>query len=335
MNFSRLVKIACLFLILHSAAFVSSRAQSQVSRGNATPQIEQREILFAVIDKDLRVVDNLRAEDVRLLEDDQPQEIIAFQKLNDRPLSLAILIDTSASQEKTLPKQKLAADSFVQATMRPGQDQAAIVTFSGKVTIEQGLTGDVSLIRQAISRARFVAPPGYRAGNVIVGRLPPPQDPTMATAVTAVWDAIWTTCRDLLAPASPESRKAIILLSDGDDTFSNANLSEAIERAVKADVAVYSIGIGDRYNFGINEAALRKLSDQTGGQAFFPSKPTYVEDALATIKALLYLQYKVSYRSLATWKKSPQKIRLELINPTLAGKALHLSYQVLTPPRQR
>ena len=95
---------------------------------------------------------------MRVLEDGVPQEIFAFQPNSDLPLSLAILIDCSGSEERTLPMEKDAARSFLESVLRPEKDEAAIVSFTGEVTLEQGLTGNIGRLRRAIDEVRFVPP---------------------------------------------------------------------------------------------------------------------------------------------------------------------------------
>src|SRR3979411_633529 len=105
-------------------------------------------IFFTAADSNKRFI-SLKKEDVRVLEDGQPQEIFTFQQNIDLPLSIAILIDTSRSEERTLPDEKAAARSFVEAVMRPDKDEAAIVSFTGEVSLEQGFTGNLERLRTA------------------------------------------------------------------------------------------------------------------------------------------------------------------------------------------
>ena len=91
-------------------------------------------ILFTAVDKNKRFITTLRQEDIRVVEDGAPQEIFTFQRETDRPLSLAILIDTSASQERTLPEEKAAASAFVDAVIRPEKDEVAVLSFTGEAT---------------------------------------------------------------------------------------------------------------------------------------------------------------------------------------------------------
>ena len=130
-------------------------------------------IFFTAADKQKRFVSTLKKEDVRILEDGVPQPIFTFQPNSDLPLSLAVLIDCSGSEERTLPEEKAAARTFLESVLRPEKDEAAIVSFTGEVTLEQGLTGNVARLRRAIDNVRFVPPSGYMGGNVVLGGTPP------------------------------------------------------------------------------------------------------------------------------------------------------------------
>src|SRR5581483_7294128 len=160
-------------------------------------------------------------DDVRLLEDGVPQEIFTFQPNSDLPLSLAILIDCSGSEERTLPEEKAAARAFLESVLRADKDEAAIVSFTGEVTLEQGLTGNIGRLRRAIDDVRFVPPAGYIGGNVVLGGTPPISGTQQTLAgSTAIWDAIWATSNELLSDTAEHTRRAIILLTDGVDTIS-------------------------------------------------------------------------------------------------------------------
>src|ERR1051326_3454810 len=108
-------------------------------------------IFFTAADKNKRFISDLKAETIRVLEDGEPQEIFTFQTNIDLPLSLAILIDTSAPEERTLPDEKAAARAFMENLLR-AKDEAAIVSFTGETTLEQGFTGNVERLRHAIDR---------------------------------------------------------------------------------------------------------------------------------------------------------------------------------------
>jgi len=286
-------------------------------------------IFFTAADKHKRFVGHLKQEDIRILEDGQPQEIFTFQQNIDLPLSTAILIDTSRSEERTLPDEKAAARAFLEAVMRPGRDEASIVSFTGDVTLEQGFTGNMERLRRAIDRVEFVPPSGYIGGGVVVGGTPPISGQNQVLAgSTAIWDAVWATSNELLSDAAEDSRRAIILLTDGEDTISQVKMHEAVERAQKADALIYTIGIGDSYNFGVNEGALRKISEQTGGRAYFPHSERELREAFAQIQRDLREQYLIAYSpSNKAHDGTYRRIQIELVNPELKKQNLKLTHR--------
>ncbi|HKP72789.1 MAG TPA: VWA domain-containing protein, partial [Pyrinomonadaceae bacterium] len=228
-------------------------------------------IIFTATDKSKRFVTTLKQDDIRVLEDGVPQQIFTFQTQVDLPLTLAILIDTSISQERTLPEEKAAARSFVDAVLRVNKDEAAVLSFTGDSTLEQGLTGNPSRVRAAIDKVEFVAPSGYVGRGVVVGTPPISGDNQATAGSTAIWDAVWVTCDKVLSDSSDKTRRAIILLTDGEDTSSMMKLDEAVQQAIKAEVLVFAIGIGDSFNYrGVDEGSLRKITERTGGRAYFP-----------------------------------------------------------------
>jgi Ca-activated chloride channel family protein len=289
-------------------------------------------ILFTAADKQKRFVSNLKREDIRVLEDGVPQEIFAFQQNTDLPLSLAILIDTSRSEERTLPEEKAAARSFLETVIRANKDEAAIVSFTGEVTLEQGLTGNIARLRRAIDQVEFVPPSGYLGGGVVVGGgapTPPISGTQQALAgSTAIWDAIWATSNELLSDAAEHTRRAIILLTDGDDTISQVHMQDAINRALKADALIYAIGIGDRYQFSINEGALKKITEGTGGRAYFPRNERELRDSFVQIQNDLREQYLVAYSSSnKTRDGSYRRVVIEILNPETRKENLRLNYR--------
>src|SRR4030095_10528192 len=185
-------------------------------------------IFFTAADRNKRFISDLKAEDIRILEDGQPQEIFTFQQNIDLPLSLAILVDTSASEERTLPDEKEAARAFLENIMRPQRDEAAVVSFTGETTLEQGFTGSIDRLRRAIDHVEFVPPSGYIGGGVVVNGTPPISGTNQSLAgSTAIWDAVWATAEELIATSAEHSRRAIILLTDGDDTSSRMKMHDA------------------------------------------------------------------------------------------------------------
>jgi len=303
-------------------------------------------LFFTAADKNRRFISSLKAEDIRVLEDGQPQEIFTFQQNIDLPLSIAILIDTSRSEERTLPDEKIAARAFLEDVLKAQRDEAAILSFTGETTLEQGFTGSIDRLRRAIDRVEFVPPSGYVGGGVVVNGTPPISGTNQSIAgSTAIWDAVWATCEELIGTSAEHTRRAIILLTDGEDTSSHMKMHEAIERAQKTDALIYAIGIGDRYSFNVDEGSLRKIAEQTGGRAYFPKHEQDLQDAFVQIQRDLREQYLVAYSPTNKARDgSYRRIEIQLVNPSLKQQNIKLNYRsgyfakTLTPdgtPRKR
>lgn len=286
-------------------------------------------IFFTAADKSKRFISDLKAEDIRVLEDGQPQEIFTFQQNIDLPLSLAILIDTSASEERTLPDLKVAARAFLENIIRANRDEAAILSFTGETTLEQGFSGNLERLRRAIDRVEFVPPSGYIGGGVVVNGTPPISGTNQSLAgSTAIWDAVWATSEELIGASAEHTRRAIILLTDGVDTSSRMKMHDAIERAQKADALIYAIGIGDRYSFNVNEGDLKKIAEKTGGRAYFPQHERDLRDAFAQIQRDLREQYLVAYSpSNKARDGSYRRIEIQLVSPAQRQRDLKLNYR--------
>jgi len=289
-------------------------------------------VLFTAVDRNKRFVTTIKKEDVRVLEDGVEQDVFTFQRETDRPLSLAILVDTSASQERTLPEEKSAAQRFVDAVIRSRRDEVAVLSFTGDATLEQGLTGNASNVRRAIDRIEFVPPSGYIGGGTVInvpGTTPPISgDNQRRAGSTAIWDAVWVTSRDVLSETSDKTRRAIILLTDGVDTSSRLKMSEAIDSALKADAIIYSIGIGDDFFSGVEESSLRQLSERTGGRAYFPRDETDLRAAFSQIQEELRSQYLLAYSPKNKAKDGTfRKVLIEVVNPELHKQKLRLTYR--------
>lgn len=287
-------------------------------------------IFFTAADSNKRFINNLTKEDVRILEDGQPQEIFTFQQNLDLPLSIAILIDTSISEQRTLPDEKAAARAFLESVMHPQRDEAAIVSFTGEVTLEQGFTGNMDRLRRAIDHVEFVPPSGYVGGGVVVGGGTPPISDTnqMLAGSTAIWDAVWASSTDLLQDSADNTRRAIILLTDGVDTSSQVKMHEAIERAQKADALIYAIGIGDSYQGGVDTGSLKKITEQTGGRAYFPRSESELRSAFVQIQRDLREQYLIAYSpSNKARDGSYRRIQIEVVGPEMRKQRLKLNYR--------
>ncbi|MCP9492828.1 MAG: VWA domain-containing protein [Pyrinomonadaceae bacterium MAG19_C2-C3] len=291
-------------------------------------QTDLTNVLFTAADKNRRFLTTLRKEDVRILEDGVEQEIFSFERQTETPLSLAFLFDVSGSQEYTIPEQKSAALAFLDSVIRPQKDEVAVLSFAGLTTVELGLSGNMSRVRRAIESVRYRAPAGYLNGRQIGTPPISDQNPTLMMT-TALFDAVYDTSEQILGDAPQNTRRAIILLSDGEDRDSQIKPSLAVERAIKSEATIYSIGIGDYLNFdGINQGALRKLSERTGGRAYFPQNSDDLRAAFAQIEQELRQQYLIAYSSKNKNRDgSYRKVEIEIINPELRKQKPSLTYR--------
>ena len=277
-------------------------------------------VTFTAVDKSKRFISTLRPEDVRVSVDGKPQPAADLTRRRDLPILLAVMLDTSNSQERILPGAKHAADVFVAGVMRPGVDRAAVVTFTNDATLEQGMTGDVKKVRDAIARVQLASP-----SNFIILTTPPPKG-TPWPGSTAMWDAVYSVSNDLFGLAPGAERRALIFLTDGEDTGSRVKSDEAIRAALRAGVAVYAVGSGDPVFGGPDKDALRKLAERTGGRAFFPKKDVELSDIFTQIRDELFSQYAVTFTPPPGWRDgSFHKIKVELVNPELRAQGVLLA----------
>lgn len=305
-----------------------------------TPPIEEEEgvikvdteavnVLFTAQNKDRKLLLTLKPEDIRVLENGQAQEITAFSRQVDLPLSLSILIDTSVSQQRTLPEEKLAAIAFLESVVRPAKDEVSVISFTGESTLEQGMTNNLTRLRRAIDRVQFTAPSGYIGGGVVAPGTPPISGRNQAlTGSTAIWDAVWVTSVEVLGPAPESTRRAIILLTDGVNTSGSKKLDEAVDAALRSEAVIYSIGIGDDYYGGVNKDSLNKISERTGGRAFYPRDERQLREAFKQIQEEMRSQYLLAYEPTNTSKDgSYRRIEIELINQDLQKQKIKLTHR--------
>jgi Ca-activated chloride channel family protein len=246
-------------------------------------------LTFSAVDRNNRVIGNLGQEEVTVLEDGRPQTLFTFKRETTLPINIAILMDLSGSQEYTFPQEKSAAGEFLRSILRPGKDSAAILTFQDDVDLVQGLTSRVDTLNRAFDEIQYA-----RRFSAASSR----------RQATALYDAIYITADEVLSRDANRraanddqiTRRAVILLTDGVDNASSRKIDEAIDRAWRAGVVIYAIGIGDRFRFeGVREDILRRLSEETGGRAYFPHGPDELLDNFRQVESELRSQYLVAY----------------------------------------
>jgi Ca-activated chloride channel family protein len=264
------------------------RSQSQEGAGTTIRLGTQLvNVLFSVTDKQNRYVNDLTASDVKVLEDGKPQEIFTFKRESDLPLTMAILVDVSNSVVPVLPELTDAGARFVNSIMRPNKDKAAVIEFDGEATIVRDLTTSAAKLQRGFAEIVRNAPPPWAR------RRPPPINPGDRKGGTSIFDSVIAACTDMLA--REVGRKTVILFTDGYDTTSLTDRSEAVEEALRAEVVIYAIGIGDQDVDGVDRKALERLCEPTGGRAFVPRDVEDLDQAFRQLEQELRQQYLVAY----------------------------------------
>ncbi|MFN9298047.1 MAG: VWA domain-containing protein [Acidobacteriota bacterium] len=229
--------------------------------------------LYTVSDKKGRFVINLNKDEFEVMEEKKQQNILEFIAESNLPLRLGILIDSSNSVRDRFKFQQEAAVEFTNSVIRPREDRAIIVSFDNQVELRADLTGDIDKLSNTI---RDMRPGGG----------------------TALFDAIYYACKDKLMQDQPlfKFRRAMVILSDGDDTQSVMTREQAIEMALKADVVIYTISTNITRIESEGDRILKHMSERTGGMTFFPFKAADLTQSFENIANELRSQYNILYR---------------------------------------
>jgi Ca-activated chloride channel family protein len=259
---------------LPSASPSTDSDQSRESVLTIKKRVDEVNVLFIATNRHGKFVRNLNQSDFTILDDHKPpQAIINFRRETDLPIELGLLVDTSGSVRSRFEFEQEAAVSFLQHTLRPNFDKAFVMGFNSHSQVVQDFTDNVTLLSAAVHQLR-------------------------SSGGTAIYDAIYRACRDKLIKGKAEHpvRRAIIVVSDGEDNQSEYSRLQAIEMAQRAEVIIYAISTDDSGLILRGDKALQQLSDATGGRAFFPFKMKDIRNSFAAIEDELRSQYVVSYR---------------------------------------
>jgi Ca-activated chloride channel homolog len=236
--------------------------------------VNEVNVIFTVTDKHGRYVKDLKKNDFNVVDDSKPAaEIRSFHNETDLPLQVGLLIDASNSVRDRFKFEQESAIEFLNQTVRPRYDRAFVVGFDVTPEVTQDFTDNT----EALSR-------GVRS--------------LKAGGGTAMYDALYFACRDKLLKAQRggPTRRAIILLSDGDDNQSHVTREEAIEMAQRAEVIVYTISTNVTGTRGRADKVLERIAEATGGRPFFPFQINDVANAFLEIQDELRSQYALSYK---------------------------------------
>ena len=253
-------------------------------------------VLASVRGKAGALIANLQKDDFKIYEDGKEQQIKNFTRETDLPLTLGLLVDTSASQERLVDIEQRAASQFFSKVLRP-KDQAFLIQFGAEAELLQDLTNSARLLQDGLKQLRLSVP---------MGGLHPGPVPTMQNqAGTILYDAVYLAANEKLK--REVGRKAIVLITDGVDTGSKISRDKAIESAQKSDAIIYSIYYMDRAAYGGGfgtislgggggESELRRMSSETGGQVFKVDRGHSLDEIFREIQDEMRSQYAISYQ---------------------------------------
>src|SRR5512140_930897 len=251
-------------------------------------------LFFNVKDKRGGLVPNLTKDQFDIFEDGKPQTIKYFSAESNQPLTLGLLIDSSASQERVLEDEKVAGAQFLREVLRK-DDLAFVISFDVNVDLLQDYTNDASMLRHAMNRAKINS---GGAGGGLPGSGGGPLPTSNNPRGTLLYDAVYLAANEKLS--HEVGRKAMILLTDGEDQGSQMRTAQAIEAAQKADAIVYVIMIADRWFYGgmgySGDRQMKKLTEETGGRVINAgNKPEKLKEAFDQIATELRSQYNIGY----------------------------------------
>jgi VWFA-related protein len=238
---------------------------------------------ITVTDKKGQFVSGLTANDFLIFEDKVPQQIDSFtsEENNSLPLYVAVLMDTSPSTAGKLKFEQESAMNFIQTVVRPRKDRVLFATFDDQVTLRQDFTDRLELLDRAVFAIK-------KTGSQ-----------------TALYDAIWQFCDEKMRSA--QGRRALVIITDGDDTYSRADINDAIDIAQRTETTIFAIstkaglsgavpGVESGTVHDKGDKGLERLCDETGGIAFFTGDMLALERSFTKIARELRSQYLITYR---------------------------------------
>lgn len=250
-------------------------------------------VLCTVRNKSGGLVGNLEKRDFTVFEDGKQQTITDFARDTDVPITIALLVDVSESQERLMDIEKRAATEFFRKVLRP-KDEAFLISFGAEAELLQDSTGSPRLLEDGLKQLRLSVPS--------VGLHPGPVPTANSGAGTILYDAVYLAADEKLK--SDVGRKAIVVITDGVDTGSKISRDKSIEASQRADSIIYSIFYQDVAAYGGpfgggggGEAELRRMSGDTGGRVFRVGRGYTLDDVFRDLQEEMRSQYSLSYTS--------------------------------------
>src|SRR6202048_3603442 len=308
-SLSKLVRV---WLAVSSATMLTVPAIPQEATGQGPvirSQVNLVNVFATVRDKNKRIVGDLKQEDFKIVEDGQDQKIAFFSKEVSLPITLALLLDTSGSEQDMLGAIQAAGSAFLDRVLRKG-DEALVMSFDTDVDMLSDFTDDRAQLDRAVRRARINTPGGgMSAGN------PGPIGNQQMTG-TALYDAIYLAAGEKLNTEA--GRKAIVIVTDAQDEGSKVRLEDAIESAQRTDSVIHVLLVADRRFGGGNSGVAKRLADETGGRMIVVNSEKKLKEAFDEISDELRSQYTLGYYpSNAARDGKFRKIKVETTNHDL------------------
>jgi VWFA-related protein len=321
-------------LILPAAALLTLRAQqSQKVEDNdlgapITVDVDVVNLYCSVRTKQNALISTLEKGDFTLAEDGTSQTIKYFTKETDLPLTIGLLVDVSGSQRNLIEIERRAASAFFSSVLRK-KDVAFLISFGADSELLQDITGSPRALQEGLNHLKLNAGfSGINSGPV----------PTMNHARgTVLYDAVYEAAGEILA--KEVGRKAIVLITDGQDEGSTLNMKQAIEAAQKADAIIYGVLYVDRQFYGLGgfaggysgESVLKQMADETGGRLFQVDRKNTLDNVFEQIQQEMRTQYAIGYTPTNGKKDgSYRKIDLRASNKDLKVQ-VRKGYYALAP----
>jgi Ca-activated chloride channel family protein len=239
-----------------------------------TTSVNEVNLIFTVTDKHGNFIPNLKQSDFALLDDQKaPAKVTSFTQQTNLPLRVGILIDASTSIRSRFEFEQQSANEFLLHALRARSDRAFVMGFDSTPTVTQDWTNNLDALQTGVSKLR----PG---------------------GGTALFDAVYTACRDKLLDVSRGQepvRRAMVLVSDGADNQSRAYIDDAIKMCQRAETIIYAISTNWTPSRGKGDDVLIKMADETGGRAFFPPSINEISLGFTSIEEELRSQYALTY----------------------------------------
>jgi VWFA-related protein len=282
--------------------------QEPVGQGQVIRRSVDLVNLFATVrDNHKKIVNGLKQEDFKILEDSQDQKIAFFSREVTLPITLALLLDTSGSEQYMLSAIQDAGGRFLDRVLRKG-DEALVMSFDSDVDLLSDFTDDRGQLERAIRHARINVPSGG-------GMINPGPVPTRQVTGTALYDAIYLACNEKLNTEA--GRKAIVIVTDAQDEGSKVRLEEAVEAAQRTDTVIHILLVADP-RFGGNSGVAHKITEETGGRMISVSSEKKLLEAFDEISEELRSQYTLGYYPANNAKDGKfRKIKVEVANHDL------------------